>query len=48
MNLKFVITKAMFYLAVMSNLVFGQYELKSQYLINPDLNIGYVDSCAAF
>jgi len=47
MNRKFAITKVLFYLAL-SNLVFGQYELKSKYLINPDLNIGYVDSCAAF
>lgn len=31
-----------------TNSLFAQYELKSKYLSNPDLNIGFVDSCASF
>ena len=48
MNRKFLIITILFYLVFFSNLVFAQYELKSKYLINPDLNIGFVDSCASF
>lgn len=48
MNRKFLIITILFYLVLFSNLVFAQYELKSKYLINPDLNIGFVDSCASF
>ncbi len=48
MNRKFLIITILFYLVLFSNLVLAQYELKSKYLINPDLNIGFVDSCASF
>ena len=48
MNGKYAITAVLFWLILFSNLVFAQYELQSKYLINPDLNIGFVDSCAAF
>jgi len=35
-------------LFLLSNLIFGQYNVKSQYLLNPELNIGFVDSSATF
>lgn len=45
---KILILTVLYYLVFVSNIVIAQYELKSKYLINPDLNIGFVDSCAAF
>ncbi len=33
---------------LLTGVYYGQYTLKSAYLIDPDLNIGYVDSCAKF
>ena len=48
MNRKNVIITIFVSFLLYSNLIFAQYELKSKYLINPDLNIGFVDSCATF
>jgi mannose/cellobiose epimerase-like protein (N-acyl-D-glucosamine 2-epimerase family) len=31
-----------------NNTLYSQYEVKSKYLLNPELNFGYVDSCAQF
>jgi len=32
----------------LSTTIFSQYQLKSPYLINPEKNIGFIDSCATF
>jgi mannose/cellobiose epimerase-like protein (N-acyl-D-glucosamine 2-epimerase family) len=35
-------------LLLLSTSIFSQYQLKSPYLINPEKNIGFIDSCALF
>ncbi len=48
MKKKYTFRIVLLLLSAFSTSLFSQYEVKSKYLLNPELNIGFVDSCASF
>ncbi len=48
MKIKILVRSATVILLLVCIEVFPQYEVKSKYLLNPELNFGFVDSCATF
>lgn len=46
--IKKIYVVALFFGLLLNNTIFSQHQVVCKYLIDPELNIGYVDSCASF